>query len=521
MEDQAPPWLAKASRDQLKVELADGSSVPINDAQWQEIQNFQQGKPLEPNYMFCIGQGEMVIFLTRTGDQLPLSYTGPPIPPPDTAAAIPPSDPPPPPPPPPCMASPNPALFGAHPGTVGLEYLEGTKSLTAASAQEIKSIIAQLGGSSLETPSVVDAALGATACAALRKYLDERAALVPQQHELRLTVSDGELCGLIGVENFESLCRVFGSPVDKIMMRRVTASCGEPCPEQRCVFFHTDWSKRTMQVALSGDHEYDGGRLIFATSRGFVQPARPAGCATIHNGGLTHGVSVLSAGTRYGLFLCATPDAACNGVSDLQYLAQATAQQFPFFERAVAFLDAHTDADLKKCVDEYIAFATSGGVGGRPSFEAELAWRTHLLHPLMYAKTFPLLDHRPESAESYDHADTGGADGEGRTPHVSLAGLDIDLIRAMRRQGSFMQGVLSYRDKLSPEAVGAAVGDYYHFLTLFRHDARNRPPPTSLIDLVWHVHMLHPLRYRVESARLAGCFLDHDDDLETPTAAAG
>ena len=55
MEDQAPPWLAKASRDQLKVELADGSSVPINDAQWQEIENFQQGKPLEPNYMFCIG----------------------------------------------------------------------------------------------------------------------------------------------------------------------------------------------------------------------------------------------------------------------------------------------------------------------------------------------------------------------------------------------------------------------------------------------------------------------------------
>ena len=34
------------------------------------------------------------------------------------------------------------------------------------------------------------------------------------------------------------------------------------------------------QVALNGDDEYEGGRLVFATGAGFVQPSRPCGTAT-------------------------------------------------------------------------------------------------------------------------------------------------------------------------------------------------------------------------------------------------
>ena len=34
-------------------------------------------------------------------------------------------------------------------------------------------------------------------------------------------------------------------------------------------------TRRTMQVPLNGDDEYDGGRLLFATRKGLECPARP------------------------------------------------------------------------------------------------------------------------------------------------------------------------------------------------------------------------------------------------------
>ena len=66
------------------------------------------------------------------------------------------------------------------------------------------------------------------------------------------------------------------------------------------------------QVALNGDADYGGGRLVFATSIGFVIPARPAGTATIHTDRIVHGVTALTGGVRYGLFLC---DATVGGLS--------------------------------------------------------------------------------------------------------------------------------------------------------------------------------------------------------------
>jgi hypothetical protein len=61
-----------------------------------------------------------------------------------------------------------------------------------------------------------------------------------------------------------------------------------------------------MQVALNSDEEYDGGRLVFATSEGFVVPARCTGSATIHTCSVAHGVTALTRGVRYGLFLSDT-----------------------------------------------------------------------------------------------------------------------------------------------------------------------------------------------------------------------
>lgn len=59
---------------------------------------------------------------------------------------------------------------------------------------------------------------------------------------------------------------------------------------------------RTLHVALNHEHEYTGGRLVFATAAGLSMPARPAGSATVHDGHIAHGVTGLQAGTRYSLF---------------------------------------------------------------------------------------------------------------------------------------------------------------------------------------------------------------------------
>ena len=83
---------------------------------------------------------------------------------------------------------------------------------------------------------------------------------------------------------------------------------------------HIDKSPQTMQVALNDDTTYEGGRLVFAFGNNnnsnssnshsnnsnnnlkLVVPQRAAGCITIHENRIAHGVTELKAGVRYGLF---------------------------------------------------------------------------------------------------------------------------------------------------------------------------------------------------------------------------
>jgi predicted 2-oxoglutarate/Fe(II)-dependent dioxygenase YbiX len=57
-----------------------------------------------------------------------------------------------------------------------------------------------------------------------------------------------------------------------------------------------------MQVALNNDSSYDGGRLVYLSNGRIHMPKRDAGTVTIHNDEIVHGVSMMQAGTRYGLF---------------------------------------------------------------------------------------------------------------------------------------------------------------------------------------------------------------------------
>ena len=102
----------------------------------------------------------------------------------------------------------------------------------------------------------------------------------------------------------QALLGHFGSgTVNEIKLRRVEADGGK-----RVINYHLDSARKTMQVALNGEGEYEGGKLVYVTGDGFEQPRRPAGSATIHDNTIVHGVTQLVSGVRYGLFLLHNKD---------------------------------------------------------------------------------------------------------------------------------------------------------------------------------------------------------------------
>ena len=89
---------------------------------------------------------------------------------------------------------------------------------------------------------------------------------------------------------------IFKNPTyDEIILRRCQA-------HNKFINFHTDVSKRTMQLSVNSDTEYEGGRLVYATNGKLLTIPRSAGTITVHQNDIVHGVSLLKSGVRYGLF---------------------------------------------------------------------------------------------------------------------------------------------------------------------------------------------------------------------------
>ena len=76
--------------------------------------------------------------------------------------------------------------------------------------------------------------------------------------DLKINLTRTDLVALIGTEAVFELEKTFGQRYDEILIRRCQA-------HGKFINFHTDVSLRTMQVALNGDDEYQGGNLVFAT----------------------------------------------------------------------------------------------------------------------------------------------------------------------------------------------------------------------------------------------------------------
>ncbi len=76
--------------------------------------------------------------------------------------------------------------------------------------------------------------------------------------DLKISLTRSELAILVGIEVISELEYILGESYDEILIRRCEA-------HGKFINFHTDVSLKTMQVALNGDHEYSGGRLVYVT----------------------------------------------------------------------------------------------------------------------------------------------------------------------------------------------------------------------------------------------------------------
>ncbi len=318
-----------------------------------------------------------------------------------------------------------------------------------------------------------------------------------------------------------------------------------------CFFVHTqDYAVRTMQIPLNDEFEYEGGCLVLATQQGLLTPRRPAGSYTIHTSGTVHGVTRLTRGVRYSLFLCATPrgipaapleschrvDAPAAAVSsapslgpeDLHALATAAEEHLRFYDRALAFLasppgsDLQAWAELPALVVRYARFMAGQNpaqawlaLEGLPANDVglELVRRTHLLHPRLYARAVAALQ---EQEQQHEGSGSGlmtavSAPAQAVPAEAEVAWLGFNLASAVQRHVHFMRN-LTAAPRPSRGEFRAAVAAYSRFLALTRH--ATVAPPSPLVDHVWHTHMLRPLQYRAACEAVAGELIDHDDEVD-------
>lgn len=90
------------------------------------------------------------------------------------------------------------------------------------------------------------------------------------------------------------------TPVPPKNIRCVLRRCAEV---GKFIDFHVDAAPVTLQMALNGEKDYGGGRLVYLHDDLLESPSRPKGTITIHENDIVHGVTMLTSGVRYSLYL--------------------------------------------------------------------------------------------------------------------------------------------------------------------------------------------------------------------------
>jgi hypothetical protein len=130
----------------------------------------------------------------------------------------------------------------------------------------------------------------------------------PMAVDTKIQVSTDFLSDIVGKDKFQKMLDLVSplvprtSPAPKVILRcRRTLEDGDDL----VIPFHLDENKVVFNVALnSSGTDYEGGVLCFIDSKGQQDEVRlQAGDASIHDCFVVHGVSNMSRGTRYNVFL--------------------------------------------------------------------------------------------------------------------------------------------------------------------------------------------------------------------------
>ncbi len=158
-------------------------------------------------------------------------------------------------------------------------------------------------------------ALSPAQCAVLRDFADTHITSVIQDTvddlpEYQINLNAEAIAGLLGPETAETLFRMpermgapkVAAPLDAY--REVHMFLRLYAPDKRAFIpFHHDTSDYTVNVALSDDAAFSGGRLLVLRGDGLRAIERTEGRAVLHAGNVVHGVSRIAEGARYSLIL--------------------------------------------------------------------------------------------------------------------------------------------------------------------------------------------------------------------------
>jgi len=241
---------------------------------------------------------------------------------------------------------------------------------------------------------------------------------------------------------------------------------------------------------------------LYATSNGFVVPKRTAGSSTIHNYNSVHGVTSMTSGIRYSLFLCQTitdeeeNDEEQHANEEVELgtnLKEQVLNEFDFFESAVALLKGMDDEEMLSFVEQYQTWfessSSSSSSSPYPSLAVEIVSKVHMIRPIVFAE-----------ASSIKRV-------------VDLQ----SLVQDVRKQLVFFMKILHEKYQCETSIlIENSVSEYISFLRLAGSTcvtaSEQRIEPSLIVDLVWHVHMqlFRGSVYCADSIRIGGRIVDHN-----------
>jgi len=159
--------------------------------------------------------------------------------------------------------------IGNLPGADLLEVLESSEPPSEEIVNKLCSEVRVLHGLGPVVPSfasecyrLIPGAVNEDGRKSLISHLESR---YQGEMDLKYELTPSELISIIGEPAFDKLKEIYGNSPNEIWLRRVQSNG----PHQG-INWHIDQSYYTMQVALNGDSEFQGGKLVFAPMERFL-----------------------------------------------------------------------------------------------------------------------------------------------------------------------------------------------------------------------------------------------------------